>query len=1346
MQRHMHLFSLLCLILLSTNSTAQPYTLRHLGIEDGLSNNYVTDITQDNQGGIWIATESGLSLFNGRNFNTYNANNSNIAGNAVNCLLYDDTSDKLWIGTKTGVSILNCTTHQFEHPTFLDSIEMNNNIVALSAAADDGIWIANHYGMILHYNKKDNKVSTYSGENIQGLPHSFRTVFDNRKGQLYIGHAQEGMSILDLENHTLKRYQNDPENPKSLPGNNIYCIYQDHIGNIWVGTNYGLALFNPATEEFHVFKYDAGNPHSLISDRIYDIQEMKDNKLWIASDIGGISIMDLQNITFMNPEHVQFQNITVTYDQYGLSSGNIRSLFQDSFGNIWIGNHSSGIDFISHTQPAFHILPYTIDKGHIIKEKSVWGIHADEQQQIWLGSENEIAVFKDGTLKRTLSLTPYLSRSHARVSAIVSQGKELFIGISDDALLKLDTQSNRVEYVKQGQTNVRDVNTLYQAADGKIWIGTVSGLYTYTNGMVRKEEEINAPISNMSVYSVLHDRQGKLWVGTYGAGIYVFDTENKMVAHLVAEEGFTSNVIHQLYMDSQNGIWVATRGGIGYIKDTEHPEQYESYMYELGMEDSYVHALHEDANGNIWLSTDKSISYWDKQQRKFKNYDYRDGIPLGSFSDGSVCTAQDGTLYFGSLNGVCYFNPQDLYKDIQVAPVRIIECKAISNQTESRDAETPILPENGIIKLPYDPNSFHIAFTVPDYSQSQLVEYAYMIEGLGNTWTNTRGENLVTFRNLSPGEYMFKVKARLRNQQWDEEHIAVLKVHIQPPLWLTWYAKTFYVLLVLLGIYIWLRFYKRKLMLESSLELERKKSLNEQELNNERLRFYTNITHELRTPLTLILGPLDDLTNDTELPPYYSGKIKVIHSSAIRLLNLINQILEFRKTETQNRKLTVAKGNLGSLVTETGLRYKELNRNSKVKFHIHIETEETNLYFDADVVSTILNNLLSNATKYTPEGEIGLTMRSVTEEDNRYTEIVVGDTGYGIEAEALPHIFDRYYQAKGKHQASGTGIGLALVKSLADLHEGTLNVESEVGKGTVFTFRILTENTYPDALHKEEKPEVTPQESEAPEEEKEETDARPLILAVEDNDDIREYIATSFSNHYRVITASNGKEGLKQAQKYIPDIIISDIMMPVMDGIELCKQVKEDVRTSHIPVILLTAKDSIQDKEEGYESGADSYLTKPFSAKLLNSRVHNLLESRRKLAHLIANRTRELKPSDNTQDSMRLNKLDEDFLTKFTNIVEENIDMEKLDMSFMIDKMNMSHSTLYRKIKSLTGMSGNEFIRKIKLKNSLRLLMEEGLNISEAAYASGFNDLGYFRSCFREEYGMAPSEYIKLQR
>lgn len=517
--------------------------------------------------------------------------------------------------------------------------------------------------------------------------------------------------------------------------------------------------------------------------------------------------------------------------------------------------------------------------------------------------------------------------------------------------------------------------------------------------------------------------------------------------------------------------------------------------------------------------------------------------------------------------------------------------------------------------------------------------------------------------------------------------------------------------------------------------------INQQKLNNERLRFYTNITHELRTPLTLIIGPLGDLMDDTKLPLSYTRKISLIHRSALHLLELVNQILDFRKVESQNRKLIVAKGDLKSLLLEVGLRYKELNRNEKVQFEINIEeTAQTILYFDSDIITTILNNLLSNAIKYTPEGKINLTLRTVGE----YTEIEVSDTGYGISSEALPHIFECYYQAEGKHQASGTGIGLALVKSLADLHEGVLKVSSEVDKGTSIVLAIQTNNTYPNALHKDVSEVEDIQDKYMTDEtEKKKADC-PLILVVEDNDDIREYISASLE-HYRVILAKNGKEGWEKTQKEIPDVVISDVMMPVMDGFELCRLIKKDMRTSHIPVILLTAKDSIQDKEEGYGCGADSYLTKPFSAKLLEVRICNLLEARRNLASLINNQGKE-NVLVNEAEPLQLNKLDKKFLDELIKIIELNVNTEKLDMPFIAAQMHMSHSTLYRKIKGLLGISGTEFIRRIRLRYSLKLMLEEGYNISEAAYATGFSDVGYFRNCFKGEYGMTPSEYMKQQK
>ncbi len=856
------------------------------------------------------------------------------------------------------------------------------------------------------------------------------------------------------------------------------------------------------------------------------------------------------------------------------------------------------------------------------------------------------------------------------------------------------------------------------------------------------EKELNAQLPDIMVHGIIRDKNGKLWVGTFGKGVVVFDEDDKKLYNFTTDHSFPSNAVNYMMEDSRKRILVATREGIIIFKDVSQPNIFVSFGAKEGLENTQVRAIQEDHDGYIWISTNGGISRLDEKNKRFYNYNYHDGIPMGDFMDGSTCITPDGTLFFGSQNGACYFNPRELSSPREVSPVTITQFFIYNKQTESRDTRLPVPISNRIVELPYNQNTFNISFNVLDYTQSSQVEFSYMLEGLENAWYSTQGDNQVTFRNIPHGNYVFKVKTRFRNQEWNE-NAAQLTVVIAPPLWLTWYAKLGYVILFIFALYALLRFYKRKLDLESSLEVERKQSLNKQELNEERLRFYTNITHELRTPLTLILGPLEDLLSDATLSPKHANKISIIHDSATRLLNLINRILEFRKTETQNRKLSVAKGDLGQLVQEVGLRYKELNPNNKVNYHIHIETEDTEIFYDADMITIILDNLMSNAAKYTSEGDITLSLRSVEENQIKYTEISVSDTGHGIDAEALPHIFDRYYQAKSKYQASGSGIGLALVKGLSELHEGILKVESAVDTGTTFTLRLLTENTYPNAIHAQHDMEKKPMDAEETTITDTPTENHPIVLVVEDNADIREYIRSSFTDIYEVITAKDGKEGWELAQARIPNIIVSDIMMPVMDGIELCKRIKEDMRTSHIPVILLTAKDSLQDKEEGYASGADSYLTKPFSAKLLHSRINNLLETRKKIASLLA--LADIQPKQESAVSS-LNKLDNEFLQKITQIIEENLEMEKMDIAFIADKMCMSHSTLYRKIKGLTDMSANEFIRKVKMRKGVELLMSGQYTISEIAYMIGFSSVAYFRQCFKDEYGMSPSDYVKQKQ
>jgi signal transduction histidine kinase len=464
--------------------------------------------------------------------------------------------------------------------------------------------------------------------------------------------------------------------------------------------------------------------------------------------------------------------------------------------------------------------------------------------------------------------------------------------------------------------------------------------------------------------------------------------------------------------------------------------------------------------------------------------------------------------------------------EIPLSPTVITEFKIYNNQVVLPDHEinTPVTP---IIELTHNQNTFSVSFNVLDYSLNHLVEYAYMLSGLEKSWYNTQGENSITFRNIPPGTYELKIKSRIKNQEWSED-ITTLQIVIHPPFWLTWWAKSIYVMIILTVAFFVLRFYKRKLNLENTLILEKKNYQQEQDLNNERLRFFTNITHELRTPLTLILGPLEDLSGDSSLPEKHATKISVIHKSATRLLNLINQILEFRKTETQNKKLCVSKSNLAELVQEVGMKYKELNTNKAIAFHILMETDNPFVYFDSDIITSIVDNLLSNAFKYTEKGTIQLILRDVKEQQLDYTEIEVKDTGRGISAESLPKIFDRYYQAEKEFQVSGTGIGLALVKNLVEIHQGSIWADSRPNEGTSFRFRILTNNTYPDALHTDEVSENKP-DAPAEKENMESKDSKQIVLVVEDNEDIRNYIANSLSELYKVYVADNGKKGLEAA-------------------------------------------------------------------------------------------------------------------------------------------------------------------------------------------------------------------------
>ncbi len=1338
-------------LLLSLQLYSQSSPVTYIGVEQGLSNNHVVSITQDKDGFLWFATEEGLNKFDGLRFTRFFKHTNDISGNELNYVLADPKEPVIWIATqRDGLNAYNYAKDSlevFQHVNGDGNSLATNDVTAIAHSSDGNLWLSTYHRGVEYFDKKNKAFSHYNTSTLSGLPSdNVWTILDDQDGHLFIGHVSDGLSVLSLGSKLVKNYRHDPADSESIPGNEVRRIYKDSHQNIWVGTDMGLVLFN---SEKGIFIRPDESPESPLNSAIFDIRQTEDNKLWIATELNGVYVLDLRQHFFTTPAQLNMQHYTVGYNRNSLSNPTVRCVFQDSFHNIWFGTYGGGINFIGHAAPLFDKYSFSPIPEDLfsINNRTALSLELDGENRLWIGTDGGgINVFEKGK-RIDLFSKESGDLSHNTIQAILKDSfNNIWIGSFMGGVNYYNHQSKRFSILLLDEKGNQDIRCFYEDRDNNIWVGTSAGIYLLdAKGKKQKAHytSVGNGLPEDLVRCIGQDRKGRMWIGTFGRGLAVFTPDMQPLQYFNEQNGFSSNSINYIFIDSQERVWIAT--GEGLVCFTEEDSfEYHLYGREEGLINTYIRAITEDNDRNIWFSTNLGVSCYISDGGKFQHYDHVGKTPMSSFLSAVVKDNENEVIYFGSVSGVYFFEPFSVLRELDLPPAIVTGVKVYEAGTSL--GEEFILnyfdKNSSKIRLTHRQNTFSISFNVQDYALVDRMGYVYRLKGVGDSWQEIEDNN-VTFRNMPPGHYEFQVSTHMKNQLRPDE-IYTLSIRIEPPFWLTWWAKFIYGIIIAAILVSILFIYKKRVEVQSSYEIEKKKLAHEQELNDERLRFYTNITHELRTPLTLIIGPLDDLQNDLQLPPPQLHKIALVRKSALRLLNLINQLLEFRKTETHNKKLCVAKGNIAALVKEVGLKYKELNIKPNVEIIIELESEEIMLYYDREVVNTILDNLMSNAVKYTDSGKISLSLYTFCKNDISYTEMKVEDTGAGIPEEELDRIFERYYQVQSKKQASGTGIGLALIKKLAELHEGEINVVSEINRGSSFSFTILTQNSYPDALHADYD-EVSMLENgnvvEIESDEERSNNGKPVLLVVEDNNEIRDYISESLSDRFEVMTAIEGEEGCKVAFSRIPDIIISDIMMPGMDGISFCKKVKEDIRTSHIPLILLTAKGSLQDKEEGYISGADSYLTKPFSARLLRNRIDNLLDNRRKLAEQFK---LQLKlDSKSVLLNQSLSQLDREFIVNVTQLIEDNLEQEKIDVGFLSDALSMSSSTLYRKIKALTGISTNEFIRKIRMNRAEQLLLTGKYTVSEVGYQVGMNSPIYFRQCFKEEFGMAPSDYLR---
>lgn len=1324
---------------------AQKYQVRPLDLEQGLSCNYVLSIAQDKYGFLWFATEEGLNRFDGNSFFTYykQRDRQGISSNELNCVIDDAKEPVVWIGTKNdGLNSFNYQTeewHSYKHDGKNPSSIATNDITHITPSANGKLWITTYWKGVELFDPETKRFVHFDKNRVKGLPdNQLWCVLDLGNGNLLVGHVKSGLSIIDTQRLTARNFKHNDQDIFSISSNEVICLYRDKKGTIWIGTNVGIDIYDSLSQRFlHVAD------QTIKNHRIFDFCELPDGNMLVATEQMGIAVLDVANKSFTASTQISCSFISEGFSDFNLTGNSVRSLLLDKYNNVWAGFYGSGINFLTQSVAPFSTIRAGVpDQLERLTEKSVMGLAFDKKGQLWVGTDGKgLNVFSPE--RKRLATYEHEGGSIVTAATRDSYGNLWFGSFYQGATVKMAGGGFR----KVLPNAHEDVRCFYEDDKQQMWIGTSHGIYVVD--IKRMKVVNNYHLGNDMVRAICMDARHRVWVGYFDIGIEVFSPQMKRIKSFNSTKGekeyIPSNAVNHLMRDSQGRIWAATNEG-AICLDVKHQDRHVIYDQRQGMNNIHVRAIIEDEMHNIWMSTNRGISCLKAGQAgRFINFNEKDNVVKANFNDGSVARSEQGIIYFGSAQGLCCFLPRQVLS-VNRAPKTIITSLRLIRGIEQPDSVINLAMRNHI-SLAYDENSFSVNFTVQNFAMENYVEYSYKLSGLQDDWI-TAQNGTITLRDIPPGTYQLQVRTRLHNQPWSSE-IAEFTITVRPPFWLSWWAKLCYTLFVFAIVYLALRTYQRHLRLKFQLKAEKVNHEKEQKLNEERLRFFTNITHELRTPLTLILGPLDDISHSSDITKAVKHKLAVIHQSAVRLNELITQILEFRKTETDNRRLRVVKANVVDAVHEVSLKYEELAQKPDVAIRFVAPENPIMMYIDKEVIAIILDNLVSNAIKYTDQGNIDISVERRRSGERHLVDITVSDTGHGISAKALPHIFDRYYQENGTHQASGTGIGLSLVKKLVTLHHGEVKVESNLEQGTSFIVTLDENEIYPDALRGDENASAKLQGNDAASDVLNSEEAvlsvengKLLLLVVEDNREILDYVAESFIDEFDVLKAGDGREGLALALDKVPDVIISDVMMPNMDGNAMCRALKKDIRTSHIPIILLTAKDSFEAKEKGYDSGADSYITKPFTHSLLRSRILNLLQQRRRDKMLIQESKETNLAQKKEQLRESLNKIDQEFFDKLNKLIEENISGD-VDVNLIASNLAVSTSTLYRKMKALTGISTNEYIRKYKMQYAEHLLLEGKYSISEISFMVGMNSVAYFRRCFKAEYGEIPSEYLK---
>ena len=1336
----------------------------------GLSSSSQRCVTQDKEGFIWVGTEDGLDRFDGYTFKVYRNNptdSSSLRSNMVICLYVDSKGD-LWTGTNGGgISVYNKEKDNFfSYAQFRDC-----TINSIAEDRHNRLWMGTNRGLLM-LDAERNRIEHYLSNRANAFDTKTIEYDDINKvaaddSILWIAYSNGMLSAMSTTSMTFKHYKlfDISSFETAVFGVTSLALDSDRI---WISTwSKGIWIFDKATGTSRQYEDEK-------SRYINFIFKDKENRLWYSPESEGLVLIDGHK-RIRYEEDKPYPN--------SISSNFLSSIFQDREGNLWITSKPGDLNYVIPNSP-FRNWYKDPNSRHGLTNNHVYAVMVDSKDRAWVGYENggiDVLEARNGDLKIHFNGDNSTGLGPGPVMDFFeSRDGTIWVGKYLDGLRKYNEGTKSFISFKHMDSDDRsiggnDLRDISEDSHGNLWIAIHGGgvdMYDPHTGVFthHKHDPNNQPTSILNdwTYTVLCDRQDNIWVCSV-AGVSVLSERSKVVRQYTAEDSgnsLSNDLALVVFIDSKNYAWIGTQDGLNQLDPKTGTIK--KYFTNEGLPSDLIMDILEDDNHDIWIGTTNGLSKFNPEDSSFKTFSVQDGLATNEFSRLACFKDKSGEMYFGGRGGLTCFNPGSIRLNNYEPPVYMTDFKLFNQEVKiAADNVTKgfSIPQQITyckdITLGHDQNVLTFQFTALNYISPEKNQYRYKLEGFDKHWSFPDYKREVTYTNLDPGEYTFRVMASNNDGIWNNEGASV-KIVVKPPFWKTRWAYAAYLLFTVLLLYAFRRLVLHEAGIKRKLELEQLEIQKLHEMDLLKMQFFANVSHEFRTPLTLIIGPIERLIHDVK-DELQQVQLGVVNRNAKRLLRMINQLMDFRKIEEAKLDLNLTKNDVVLFVKDIVDTFNQDAVQRNIDFTFKSSHPSFYAWFDTDKLDKIIFNLLSNAFKYTRDnGKITISLdingasvrepaperaRGEAEIENRTLTMSIKDSGIGIEKDAQKRIFDRFYQAKNPLTSQGTGIGLSLTNELVKLHQGRIKVESEPGRGSEFTVVLplwldeaelprlshVVERNRPDGI--QERKVVVQEKSVGSVKEERQKRGLPKILVIEDNADMRLFINNEFKDSYNVCEARDGIIGIQKAYEEIPDAIICDVMMPGKDGYEVCRTLKNDERTSHIPIVMLTAKGSEQHTIEGFESGADEYVAKPFSAAVLKARIKNLIEAR------ISLRRKFMREPFAGLAEILPSKIDEKLFQKVYSIVEKNLNKREFDVNDFASEIGMSRTQLYRKIRALSGEPPKEFVRVIRLKKAAELLVTTDSNVSEIAYSVGFSSLSYFTTAFSDYFRMSPTKF-----